>query len=298
VKNNGNLLAIAAYTIWGLSPVYWKAVQTVPAYELVCHRVIWSSLFLLFILMLKNEWQRIYRQYRIRRNIGTTALTATLLSANWLIYIWAVNAGHLVEASLGYFINPLINVMLGVIFLKEVLRKWQWTAIGLATCAVIFLTFKYGAFPWIAFSLALTFGFYGLLRKMAPLNPVQGMSMEMSIVIIPAVVFIVFLEISNKGSLGRVDISLMGLILFAGIITVIPLLLFTSAAKKITLTTLGIIQYITPSLQFILGVFVFHESFTIERFIGFMLIWSALLVYTIESILYRKKVNWHVIEDK
>jgi chloramphenicol-sensitive protein RarD len=289
VKNKGAILAITAYTLWGVFPVYWKAVQTIPAYELVCHRIIWSLSFLLLIVLVKKDWRRIYSQYRIKKNILTVIITAILLAVNWLIYIWAVSADYLVEASLGYFINPLINVILGVIFLKEALRKWQWASIGIAACGVLFLTFMYGAFPWIGLSLALSFGFYGLLRKIAPLNSVQGMSIEMSILIVPALIFLIFLEISNQGALRHASLSLTGLVLLVGIITVIPLLLFTSAAKKITLTTLGIIQYITPSLQFMLGVFMFHEAFATERFIGFCIIWSALLLYTLESVHYYKK---------
>jgi chloramphenicol-sensitive protein RarD len=290
-KNNGTLLAIFAYALWGVLPFYWKTLQAVSAYELTMHRVVWSFLLLMAIITYKKAWQEFFAHFRDKKAGITVVATALLLAGNWLIYIWAVNAGYLVEASLGYFINPLINVLLGVIFLRERLRRWQWVAIGIAASGVLFLTLMYGVFPWIALSLALSFGFYGLLRKVASVNAVQGMSMEMSILILPALIYFSYLQVSGSLSFGSAGTKLTIFILLAGLVTVIPLLLFTSAAKKITLTALGIIQYITPSCQFILGVLVYHESFTLERFMGFVIIWSALIIYTIERILYFRTVK-------
>ena len=281
---NGIIPAIGAYTIWGVLPVYWKSLQIVPAFEIVCHRIVWSFVFVVFLLIWQNHWQWL-QQIRERPATMLTFLgTSCLLTLNWLTYIWAVNAGHIVETSLGYFINPLFSVLLGVIFLRERLRLWQWVAIGLAFGGVVFLALGYGAFPWIALTLAVTFGLYGLLRKTAPLGALKGLSLEMTVVFLPALAYLVYLEMMGTASFGHTGTAMSVLLSFAGVATALPLLWFAYGARKASLATVGILQYIAPTLQFLLGVLVYGEAFTRTRLVGFSVIWVALLVYFLDGI--------------
>jgi chloramphenicol-sensitive protein RarD len=275
--------------LWGLLPVYWKTLQDIPAYEILCHRMIWSFFFLYTILAIKKQWKWLRRIPADRKALITYMVTASILGVNWFIYIWAINSGYLVEASLGYFINPLVNVLLGVIILKERMRIGQWAAIAIAALGVLYLTLDYGHIPWIALVLAFSFGFYGLLRKIGPLNSLEGLSAEMTILLIPAVIFLLYLEIKGQSTFGHVGFTKNSLLVLAGIATALPLLFFASAARRIKLATIGVLQYISPSFQFLLGVFVYHEEFPRERFIGFIIIWVALLVFTLEGILNKKQ---------
>jgi chloramphenicol-sensitive protein RarD len=283
VKKDGVLAAIGAYTLWGLLPIYWKAVQSVSADELLCQRALWS--FVLLALFL--GWKRRWAWLRQVRNSATTLATflgsACLLALNWLVYIWAVNAGHIVDASLGYFINPLISVCFGMLFLGERLRPWQWVAIGIAGTGVVLLTLGYGAFPWIALTLAITFGLYGLLRKTAPLEALEGLALEMSIMSLPALAYLVYLASTGAASFGRADTATRLLLVLSGPITALPLFLFGYGARRITLASVGILQYIAPTCQFLLGVLVYEETFTPARMVGFGVIWTALLVYSLEG---------------
>lgn len=287
--NIGIIYAVAAYSLWGLLLVYWKAVQTVPASEILCHRMAWSFLFVLIVLSYRNHWKWLRTALRSPITIITFLGTACFLAVNWYTYIWAVNSGYIVEASLGYFINPLINVVLGVVFLRENLRFWQWTAVGIAASGVVYLTVGYGAFPWIGLTLAFTFGFYGLLRKTAALNSLEGLSLETAMLFVPAVSCLLFLEFRGTGSFGHVEATKSILLAFTGIVTALPLLLFASAARKINLSTLGLLQYIAPTLQFLLGVLVYGESFTRARMIGFLVIWISLFIYSVEGIINKGK---------
>jgi chloramphenicol-sensitive protein RarD len=212
-----------------------------------------------------------------------------MLAFNWFTYVWAVNAGRIVDASLGYFINPLFSVLLGVLFLRERLRLWQWVAIGIATGGVIFLTLGYGAFPWIAFALAISFGFYGLLRKTAALGALEGLWLETAIMFLPTLAYLVYVELMGTAFFGHAGAVTNTLLAFTGVVTALPLIWFAYGARRVTLATVGILQYIAPTLQFLLGVLVYGEDFTDTRVIGFSVIWTALLIYSFEGIVAGRK---------
>ena len=284
----GVLAGVAAYTLWGLLPVYWKALQTVPALEILVHRTVWSLVFVLILqaILRRWDWLRLVRQQprMLRIFLGSTVL----LSLNWLTYIWAVNAGHVVDASLGYFINPLVSVLLGMIFLGERLRPWQGVAVGLAAASVLYLTLGLGSLPWIALVLAGTFGFYGLLRKTAPLGSMEGLSVETALLSLPALAYLLALEATGQGSFGHAGATTSLLLAFTGVVTAVPLLLFAWAARNTTLATVGILQYIAPTFQFLLGLLVYHEPFSPARLLGFGGVWLALVIYTGEALMQER----------
>jgi chloramphenicol-sensitive protein RarD len=289
MKKDGVLAAIGAYTLWGLFPVYWKAIQTVPALEVLCHRVAWSFVFVVLVLIWKKHWQWLRRASKSPTTLITFLGTACILALNWFVYIWAVNTDRIVDASLGYFVNPLISVLLGVLFLGERLRAWQWVAIGIAGGGVTFLTLGYGTLPWIALTLALTFGFYGLMRKTAALGALEGLALEMGILSLPAFTCLVYLELAGTASFGHSETMTDLLLALTGIATALPLLLFAYGARQVTLATVGILQYIAPTGQFLLGVLVYGETFTSTRMIGFGAIWTALLIYSLEGAIEGKR---------
>jgi len=289
--NKGVLYALLAYILWGIYPIYWKQIQKVPATEILAHRFVWSFLFLGLVLLVLKEWPVFSKSIRNRKTLIIYTFAACLLAVNWLVYIWGINAGFIVETSLGYFINPLVNVLLGVLILREKIRLSLWIPISIAAIGVIYLTISYGRLPWIALVLAFTFGFYGLVTKTAPLNALYGLTLETAIMIIPASAALVLLEYRGSGSLGHSGVYTNFLLLFVGPMTAVPLLLFGAAARKINLSVLGILQYLAPTLQFLIGVLVYHEPFTRERFIGFSIIWLALVVFWIESFLSQRRVN-------
>lgn len=284
----GILFAAGAYLCWGLLPVYWKALQQVPATEILAHRMAWSLLVVLLLLAARRSWGWVRPVLRDGRTLLTFTVSALLLAANWLIYIWAVNADHVVETSLGYFINPLMSVALGMVFLRERLRPAQLVAILIAAGGVLFLTINHGRLPWIALGLALTFAFYGLLRKTAVLNSLEGLALETGVLFLPALLYLVYLERQGVGSFGHVDPGTSLLLMLAGAATTVPLLLFASGARRIPMTVLGVLQYIAPTLQFVLGVFVFGESLTTERLVGFVFVWVALLIFAGEGFVQRR----------
>ena len=293
-SRRGILAALTAYVLWGFFPIYWKSLQTVPAFEILCHRVVWSMLLLTIILSVRKHWKWLKPAIVVPKTILPFVASAVILAGNWLTYIWGVNSGHIVETSLGYFINPLISVLLGVIFLKERLRRVQWISILIALAGVLYLTFQYGQFPWIALTLAFSFGFYGLIRKTGKLSSLEGLSVEMVILFIPALFFIFYLELHGSGSFLNGNLTIQTLLPLAGVVTSVPLLFFAFGARNITLTTLGLLQYIAPSLQLMVGVFIYHENFPKIRMIGFMFIWIALLIYSAEGIIVarrRKNLN-------
>jgi len=285
----GVILAIGAYLLWGLFPLYWKQLQAVPAREIVGHRVIWSLIFLCFVIILRKGIHKAVKVFRNHKNLATYACSAALLAVNWLTYIWAVNSGYIVDASLGYFINPLVSVFLGVIFFRERLRPMQWIAILLATVGVGYLTIRYGALPWIGLVLAFTFGTYGLIKKLAPLEALEGQTIEMALLTVPALLFILYLEANHTASFGHVGFVPTLLLILGGAVTATPLLMFSAAARRIPLSMIGILQYLAPTLQFSIGVWVYGENFPIYRLIGFSFVWSALVIYTIEGLYQRQK---------
>ncbi|MCA9932844.1 MAG: EamA family transporter RarD [Ardenticatenaceae bacterium] len=289
MDNKGLLYGIAAYTAWGLLPVYWKAIQALPALEILGHRMVWSLLFLLLLLGYRRQWGWLRPTLRNKRLLLTYLVTAVLLAINWWVYIWAVNAGFIVEASLGYFISPLVNVLMGVFFLGERLRPWQLIAVASATIGVLYLTITFGSLPWIGLVLALTFGTYGLLRKKAPLESIEGLSLEMGLMFLPALAYLIYLEVSGTAVFPHTTFSTNLLVSLVGAATALPLLWFGTAAHRVTLTTLGILQYIAPTGQFLIGVLVYGEPFPPERLIGYSLIWVALVIYTAERIVLSRR---------
>ncbi|MFH0778157.1 MAG: EamA family transporter RarD [Candidatus Eisenbacteria bacterium] len=280
----GVLYGIAAYGLWGLFPIYWKAVKVVPAHEILCHRIVWSFLFVLVLLSVRRRWAVFLPKLRKPKTVLTFFVTASLLSLNWFLFIWSVNSGRVVEASLGYFINPLVNVVLGVFLLRERPRRWQWVAIGIATGGVLYLTLGYGTFPWIGLTLAVTFGTYGFLRKTAALGSLEGLSLETAILFVPAVSCLLFLGLSGTGTLGHGSLKLDLLLALGGTTTATPLLLFASSARRITLISVGLLQYIAPTGQFLLGVFAYGEELTRGRITGFIIIWISLLIHSIDAV--------------
>ncbi len=281
--NKGILYGVGAYALWGVFPIYWKLIQSVPPLEIVAHRMAWAFLFVVLVLTFTRHWGGL-REALNRRVLATYLITAGLLGVNWLVYVWAVNHGYIVESSLGYFINPLVNVLLGVVFLRERLRFWQWAAVGLAGLGVGYLTVSYGALPWIALTLAFSFGLYGLLKKTAALDSTQGFALETGYLFLPAVGYLLYLEFMGSAAFGHQPASVTLLLALTGAVTGIPLLLFGAAARRIPLSTLGLLQYLAPTMQFLIGVFVYDEAFTRERLIGFSVIWMALLIYSLEGV--------------
>jgi chloramphenicol-sensitive protein RarD len=285
----GVWLGIGAYAIWGVFPIYWKWLHEVPALQLLAHRIIWSFMLLVVVLTIVRQWRAFRREASPFRTIRIYFAAALLLSVNWLIYVWAVNAGYVVETSLGYFINPLLNVLLGVIILHERLRRMQWVAVGLAAAGVAYLTLVYGSLPWIALSLALSFGLYGLLTKQAPLNALHGLSLETGILFVPMLLYLMFAEARSEGVFLHTDGISTLLLIGAGVVTVAPLWMFGAAVRLIPLSLMGILQYIAPTLQFLIGVLIFKEPFTLTLLIGFALVWAALILFTAESLWARRQ---------
>ena len=280
----GILSAALAFLCWGLFPLYFHAIKEVPPIEIMVHRVLWSLLLLAAILSARRQWGWLGQLRSQPRVMGGFVLSSLLLSGNWLLYIWAVNNGHVIDASLGYFINPLVNVMLGYLVLKERLRPAQWGAIALAALGVAWLTWQAGTIPWIALLLAASFGAYGLMRKTAVLGALEGLSFETMILFPFALGYLVWLSANGQNSFANtLSDSTRWLLVAAGPITAIPLLLFASGARQIPLSVLGLLQYIGPTLQMTLGIFFFHEVFTQERLVGFVLIWTALALYAAEG---------------
>ncbi len=286
--NKGILYAAAAYTIWGFFPIYFKAINEISAFQVTAHRVVWSFLFLLLVVAWRRELGAL--RAAITWRVGLVYLAAgALLAVNWLTYVWAVGAGFVVESSLGYFINPLVSVVLGVVFLGEKLRRAQWLPVGLAACGVTYLTISHGSLPWIALVLAFSFGFYGLMKKIAPLGSLHGLALETAAIFVPAAGFLIFSEASGTGAFGHAGVVPSLLLALTGLVTAIPLLLFANGAKNVPLTTLGLLQYIAPTLQFLIGVLLYGEPLTLERLIGFGIIWVALAIFSAESWILRQR---------
>ncbi len=281
----GIFSAALAFLCWGLFPLYFHAVKEVPSMQILAHRMIWSLAFLLIVLVLRRQW-RWLEQVRQPRVFWSFVASALLLSANWLLYIWAVNNGHVIEASLGYFINPLVNIMFGYLLLKERLRCVQWIAIAIAALGVAWLTWQSGSVPWIALCLAASFGAYGLLRKTAALGALEGLSFETMVLFPIAAIYVGWLTLHGENAfLNTASDSTRWLLVAAGPITAVPLLLFASGARQIPLSILGLLQYLAPTIQFLLGVWLFKEAFTADRLVGFVLIWAALLLFAGEGLI-------------
>lgn len=283
----GLTAALSAYGMWGILPLYWKALQVIPSWEIICHRIVWSVLLTFILLLLKKRHTFLFRTLTNRRILFTLIGTASLLGINWLVYIWAVNNGNIVESSLGYFINPLIAVLFGVVFLREKLRPGQWASLAVALGGVLYLTFSYGTFPWIGLTLAITFAVYGLLRKTADLPALEGLFGETLLLSIPASLTLIYLSSQGQSGFTTHGSPTTLLLIGTGLITSVPLLLFVFGAQRITMTALGLLQYLAPTIQFLIGLLVFQEPFPPAKMIGFIIIWSALFLFTLEGSLFR-----------
>ena len=288
--NKGIVYAFAAYGMWGFFPIYFKLLLPVSAMQILAHRVIWSVVFLGIVMTTMREFANM-RATLTRRIVITYLAAACLLAVNWFTYIWAVNAGFILEASLGYFINPLVNVFLGVVFLRERLKVWQWIPIGLAAIGVIYLTISYGTLPWIALVLAFSFGLYGLMKKVAPLGALHGLTLETAILLLPSLGYLLLMESQGTGYFGHLGVEKDLMLAFGGVLTALPLLFFAGAARRIALSTMGLIQYVAPTLQFLVGVFIYHEDFTPQRVVGFSIIWLALIIYSTSSLMQKRMLK-------
>jgi chloramphenicol-sensitive protein RarD len=287
--NPGVFYAVLAYMAWGFLPVFFKQLIQVNAFEIVLHRMVWSVVFLLCVLTVLKRWAWLRSVAHQPRVLAAFAVSALLLSANWTVYVWAVQNAHVLDASLGYFILPLVNVALGFAFLNERPRPVQWLAVAVAAAGVLWLTLQAGRLPWVALLLAITFGIYGLLRKLAKLGALEGLTLETLLLSPFAVGLLAWWAWHGQGALVQGDAPTLGWLLLAGPLTAIPLLLFAAGARRLPMATLGILQYISPSLQMLLGVWLYGEAFEAARAIGFYLIWLALVLYSADSLWNARK---------
>ncbi|GLY62516.1 chloramphenicol resistance permease RarD [Pectobacterium carotovorum subsp. carotovorum] len=287
----GIFFALGAYFIWGIAPVYFKLLEHVPPNEILTHRIIWSFFFMLLLLTIGRKWRQVSLACRNVKHLFLLALTAVLIGGNWLLYIWAVNNHHMLEASLGYFINPLVNVMLGMIFLGERFRRLQWLAVLLAVTGVLVQLWTFGSLPVIALGLAFSFALYGLLRKKIGIDGQTGMLIETLWLLPVAVIYLFFITDTPSSHLTTNSWSLNLLLLSAGIVTTVPLLFFTAAAMRLRLSTLGFFQYLGPTIMFILAVVFYGETFSSDKLITFAFIWSALALFILDALYTQRKLR-------
>ena len=281
---SGFWYGVAAYGIWGLFPLYWKLVQHVPALQILGHRIVWSFAALAALTTFSRGARAPSLWHVPARVIGVYAIAAALIGINSFLYVYAVNAGFIVETSLGYFIAPLVNVLLGVVVLRERLRAGQWLAAALAAAGVAYLTRAYGSVPWIAAGLATSFGSYGLVKKKAPLDSLRGLTLETAVLVIPAAAYLTALHVNGRGAFLHTGVVSDLLLVGGGLVTISPLLRFASAVRRIPLSVVGLLQYIAPTIQFLLGVLLYHEPFSRTQFIGFAIVWIALIVFSVDGL--------------
>jgi chloramphenicol-sensitive protein RarD len=275
---------LAAYTIWGTFPIYWKLFHGIPALEVLAHRVTWSFVAVTAMLVAAGRFRLLVAAARSPRQASIYGLAAVLIGVNWFLYVWGVNAGFVVETSLGYFITPLINVLLGVLVFRERLSAPQWAAVAVAAAGVLYLTVMYGTVPWLALGLAVTFGSYGLTKKKATLGAFDGLALETAVLVGPAVAYLAFLAVAGRSSFARVGAVTDVLLIGGGLITIAPLLLFASAVRAVPLSIVGLLQYISPTIQLVIGVLLFREPFTRVQVTGFACVWAALALFAFDSL--------------
>ena len=280
----GTLSGLGAYALWGLFPLYFPLLEPASGLEIVAHRVLWSLLFVGLLLTAVRRWSHVRAAVADRRTLLVLSGAAVLIAGNWLVFVYAVNSGHVVETSLGYFINPLVSVLLGVVVFAERLRPLQWAAVGIAAVAVAVLTVDYGRPPWIALSLALTFGLYGLMKKLVRVEAAPGLFVETALVAVPAGVVLGVMHAGGAATFANVGAAHAALLVSSGIATAVPLLLFAAAARRIPLSTVGLLQYLTPLMQLSIGVFVYGEPMPPARLAGFAIVWLALAVFTVDML--------------
>jgi chloramphenicol-sensitive protein RarD len=283
-RQTGIVAGLAAYLLWGLFPLYFPLLEPAGGVEIVAHRVLWSLVFIALLLSVRRSWGQVRAVLRDRKRVLILGAAAVLIAVNWLVFVYGVNSGHVVETSLGYFINPLVSVLLGVVFFHERLRLLQWIAVGIATVAVVVLTVDYGRPPWIALTLAVTFGTYGLMKKLVRVDAAPGLFVETALVALPAAAALAVLHAGGHGSFGAHGPGHAVLLVSSGIATAVPLLLFAAATRRIPLSTVGLLQYVTPLMQLSIGVFVDGEPMPPARLAGFAIVWVALAVFTVDSV--------------
>jgi chloramphenicol-sensitive protein RarD len=283
-ERSGLIAGIAAFATWGLIPIYWKLLANIPAREILAHRFVWTTLFLVLLLTWQRRWPELREAMRSRRALLYCFASGLAISVNWLVFIWAVIVGRVIETSLGYFMTPLVNVLFGALFLRERLTRWQFISVMLALAGVLNLTFGYGKFPWLALTLCVSFGLYGLLRKKSGVRPIPGLFLETTLLTPIAAAYLVFLQSGGTSTLSAASWSLVLILISTGVVTGLPLVWFGHAARHLRMTTVGFLQYLAPSCSFFLGVFLYHEPFTRAHLITFAFIWAALAIFTAEAI--------------
>ncbi|MFK7803596.1 MAG: EamA family transporter RarD [Anaerolineae bacterium] len=288
MNKSGFLYALGAFGLWGFLPIYWKLVADVPALETLAHRVVWSMILLIVVLVVMGKTAWIRPTVRDKRKMWLTLLASIMLSINWGLFIYAINIGEILSASLGYYINPLLSVLIGVLFFREKLRLGQWASIIVAASGVIWLTWSFGQLPWVGLVLAASFGVYGALKKMAVLGAIEGLAIETAGVFLPALAYLIYLAMNGTGQFVSAGSFTSWALIGTGLATAIPLLLFSAAAQRIPLSMVGMMQYIAPTIQLIIGVLIYNEAFPVERLAGFAFIWAALVIFTVEG-LYHKR---------
>ena len=281
---SGLVAGIAAFVTWGIVPIYWKLLRFIPAGEILAHRFVWTCVFMVLLLSWQARWGEVFANLRSRRTALFCAASGIAIAINWFVFIWAVNAGHVLETSLGYFMTPLVNVLFGAIFLRERLSRAQVASVLLATGAVLYLTLGFGKLPWVTLTLCFSFGFYGFLRKVSGAASIPGLFLETTVIVPVAVGWLLHIAGSGGAHFGSTTPAFSLLLVSTGIVTGVPLLWFAHAARHLRLTTLGFLQYLAPSCSFFLGIFVFHEPFRRAQMTTFALIWVALLIFTADAV--------------
>ncbi|MSU48910.1 MAG: EamA family transporter RarD [Opitutus sp.] len=285
------MAATTCYFLWGLVPLYWKQLAQVEPLELIAHRHVWSLALLLVVVGAQGRFGDVIAAFRAPRALRTNLLSALLLTGNWLVYVWGVNSGHVIETSLGYFLVPLVNIAAGRFVLHEHLRRAQWIAIAVAATGVALMIVQHGRPPWIALVVAATWGGYSLMRKQSRLGSITGLTVETLLLVPFAIGFLAWRQHTGEGALGQVDLRTHVLILSSGVITAIPLVLFAYGARRIRLSTLGLLQYLAPSVHLVLGIWVYHEEFSRSRVLSFAFIWAALALYTADNVIAQRRTR-------
>ncbi|MCV2489679.1 EamA family transporter RarD [Geodermatophilus sp. YIM 151500] len=296
-RRPGVAFGLAAYGLWGLFPLYFPLLEPAGGLEIVAHRVLWSLVFVALVLTVARRWRLVRAAVTELRTVLILVGAALLISGNWLIFVYGVNSGQVVETSLGYFINPLVSVLLAVVVLRERLRRLQWVAVGIAAVAVAVLTVDYGRPPWIALSLAVTFALYGLLKKLVRVESAPGLFLETALVALPAVVVLALLHTRGLAATGDEGTGHLLLMMGSGVATAVPLLLFAAAARRVPLSTVGLLQYLTPLMQLAIGVFVYGEPMPPARLAGFAIVWVALAVFTVDSLRNARAVRRRALAE-
>jgi chloramphenicol-sensitive protein RarD len=275
---------VVAYTLWGILPLYWKLMQAVPPIEILAHRVLWSFVFMFLLVIVTSGWKTVAAGFADKKKLLLMFLCGILVSINWFTYIFAVNTGHVIEASMGYFINPLVVVILGVAVFKEKMTRWQLAAVILAAIGVLMITVQYGRVPWISLFLAFSFAAYGLIKKIIRVDSITGLTMETLVIMPVALFYIISLEKNAVGALGNATLPTILFLAGTGVITAVPLIFYARGIEKTTFSMMGFLQYIAPSISLFLGIFIFKEYFSLFHLVSFCFIWAALLVFTLDSL--------------